>query len=199
MASVALALSFVCAGKCHMQSPHKIDNEGHRTPEAKEKFKSLNAVAWVLSYASTVGDYLPDDNVVVTPRREKKDMHEEYKADMESSSRQSLSYGAFCRLLKDNPDLKHIRVSKLKGNFERCSKCKNLDEQLRAAIKSGQFDKVNQIKEQRRVHVRMSRGERLYYYGKREMAAKGNCTSIIIDKWDQKKVSAPWFVSAVKG
>ena len=167
--------------------------------ETQDVLKSLHAVAWVLHYASVVGDYLPHDNVVVTPKREKKDMWEEYRFDMTSSDRQSLSYGAFCRLLKHDSKLSHIKVSKLKANFERCSRCKDLDEQLRAALKSGQFDKVEQIKALRRLHTSESKGERLYYYGKRELARNDQCTSLIFDKWDQKKVSVPWFVSAVKG
>ena len=155
-------------GKCYLESPYKSDNEGQKAPEAGDAMKTLNAVAWVLHYASTVGDYLPNDNVVVTPRREKHDMWLEYKSEMESSNsnRSSLSYSAFCKLLKHNKDLEHIKVSKLNANFERCSTCKNLDEQIRSALKAGQFQKVEQIKQQRKEHVAASRGERLYYYNR---------------------------------
>ena len=41
--------------------------------------------------------------------------------------------------------------------------------------------------------------ERAYYYYKREQARGGMCCSLILDKWDQKKCSQPWFVQPIKG
>jgi hypothetical protein len=40
--------------------------------------KGVMMIAWFLSYASTVGDYLPDLQVTVTPRRTFEDLHQEY-------------------------------------------------------------------------------------------------------------------------
>lgn len=188
-------------GECTLQSPYKAENEGVRKSSEKaiNERKHLDFVAWVLVCASSVGDYLPDDNVLVTPRREKKSLHEEYEADQQMAGRPSYSYGHFVRCLKSTKELQHIKVSRLKGNFEKCNTCKNFDELIRAAIKARQPDKVQQYKAERAAHCEATKGERLYYYSKRHKARNGLCTSLILDKWDQKKCSQPWFVSPIKG
>jgi hypothetical protein len=63
-------------------SPYKADNEGASQSINKncDNEKHLFFVAWFLEYASQVGDLLPDDDVVVVPKREQQSLHDEYKA-----------------------------------------------------------------------------------------------------------------------
>ena len=126
-------------------------------------------------------------------------------------------------MIKEHPDVSHIRISKLKVNFEECNTCKNIVARMAKALQRCDEVAYQRAKQEQVEHLALNKTSlstafsmqlsttqislrwvvhatvRYYYYGKREKARSGLCTSLILDKWDQKKCSQPWFVQPIKG
>jgi hypothetical protein len=84
------------------------------------RLKRLITLSWILTYAKTVGDYLPDLKTIILPRREKTDLYKEYEEEIKAAGDPKVHPGTFSRYIKSAKELSHILVSRLKGNHERC-------------------------------------------------------------------------------
>tara|TARA_B110001452_G_scaffold156267_1_gene130110 strand:- start:498 stop:2438 length:1941 start_codon:yes stop_codon:yes gene_type:complete len=154
--------------------------------------KSLAAVAWYEGYASVVGCYMPDEQLVVVPRRERTDEYGEYAGSL---GREALQYASFCRVLRDAPELNHIVRARPKLNFQNCTGCSDSNAEIRSAVARGDRRAAEAAKAKRAAHIGEERGERLAYYGRRELGRDplDNSLSLILDKCDSTKTTCPWF------
>jgi len=71
----------------------------------KDERKSLGIIGWYIGYAESMGDWMPDSNELVVPRRDRQDEHEEYELAL---GEDAAAYSFFCRIIGTAPELAHI-------------------------------------------------------------------------------------------
>jgi hypothetical protein len=148
-------------------------------------------IGWYISYATCIGDYMPDGQEIIVPRRWRSEEFAEleYSLGLDASK-----YGYFCKVLKHAPELKHICRARKLLNFQHCTTCVDLNEKVKMAMQTRDPEKVKNAKAERRAHHMMTRAERLAYYERRELGrASCDTLSLILDKWDSAKTTVPYF------
>ena len=175
---------------CTMAHPKK--EEGTVASGAHCNMKSLSIIGWYLGYAHTVGDWMPDEQELIVPRRLRKDEFEEYSAALDS---EAADYAWFCKVVDSAPELNHVARARRLLNFQHCTMCVDLNEKVKQALKTKDFNVIAQAKERRAQHYALVRGERLEYYRRRERGRSdsNNVLSLIMDKWDSNKTTCPYF------
>ena len=132
--------------------------------------KELHIIAWWLDYAEQTAERLPDQEFLITPCRQKSDLHEEFKADMAKSGHthaEIAKLGHFCSVFKEAPELRHIQISALKRNFSRCSVCVELEETLQHALRGHDMAVVDHTKTRRINHLGLARADKRQWRGVR--------------------------------
>jgi hypothetical protein len=148
-------------------------------------------IGWYISYATFIGDYMPDSADLVVPRR----WRAEEFAELEYSfGADAPTYEYFCTVLKHAPELAHICRARKLLNFQDCTSCVDHNECVKSAMQTRDPEKVKQAKAARHAHHIMQRAERLEYYSRRELGrASSDVLSLILDKWDSAKTTVPFF------
>jgi len=161
-------------------------------PNSSGPYKSLAIIAWYIGYSHVVGCWMPDDQMVVVPRRERTDEYEEYAA---AFGDEAAAYPYFCRQLRTAPELEEIVRARPKLNFQDCTKCSDSNSRIKSALRRGQRDAAEAAKAERAAHISEERKERLCYYERRELGRdpQHDSVSLIIDKCDSTKTTVPWF------
>ena len=154
--------------------------------------KCLAIIAWYTGYSHVVGCWMPDDQMVVVPRRERIDEFEEYQA---ASGGDTASYAYFCKVLREAAELENIVRARPKLNFQDCTKCSDSNSKIKAALRKGDRAMAEAAKAERAAHIAEERKERLRYYERREHGRdpQHDSVSLIIDKCDSTKTTVPWF------
>ena len=154
-------------------------------------FKTLGVIGWYQGYANTIGDWMPDDQELVVPRRDRKDEWNEYVASL---GEDSCSFGWFCHVLRTASELSHIARARRLMNFQHCTQCVDLNQEVKDAMLSKDLDRIAAAKTKRTAHHQRTRAERLEYYRHRELGcSSSNVLSLILDKWDSNKTTVPYF------
>ena len=161
-------------------------------PDSSGPSKSLAITAWYTGYSHVVGCWMPDDQMVVVPRRERTDEYEEYVA---AFGEEAAAYPYFCRVLRTAPELEDIVRARPKLNFQDCTKCSDSNSKIKAALRKGERAVAEAAKAERAAHISEERKERLRYYDRRELGRdpQHDSVSLIIDKCDSTKTTVPWF------
>ena len=178
-------------------------HQGCTTPHAKHEENSDKAnadrgasaaddiIGWYIAYAEFIGDYMPDSQEVIVPRRWR---HDEWKEYFYSFGPDAVSYEYFCSILKNALELSHICRARKLLNFQHCTQCVDLNEAVAKAMRSNDTDQVKLAKAKRAAHHSQTRNERLVYYSRRERGRTFPDTlSLILDKWDSAKTTVPYF------
>lgn len=178
-----------------LQAHNKHESELQLSSSQREPIKLLGIIGWYQGYASTVGDYMPDEQEIIVPRRERKDEFEEYEAAL---TPYHAKYDYFCRTVREAEELSHIRRARQLVNFQGCTRCVDLNARVTHALKAGNRQAAEAAKAARVRHIRETRDERLAYYRRREKARdpSESCVSIILDKCDSNKTTSPWFAQS---
>lgn len=170
---------------------HSKDEEGGAGSSARGPTMADEIIGWYLSYASLIGDYMPDQQEIIVPRRHRSEEFEELKG---SFGEDAPTYEYFCSVLKHAPELAHVCRARKLLNFQHCTTCVDLNEVVAEAIKSKDPERVQRAKARRRAHHMETRAERLAYYSHRELGRTfPDVLSIILDKWDSAKTTIPYF------
>ena len=166
--------------------------EGLGQPSSAGPSKILAIVAWYSGYSHVVGCWMPDDQMLVVPRRERTDEYEEYKG---AFGEEAAGYQYFCKVLRTAPELEGIVRARPKLNFQDCTKCSDSNSKIRAALRKGDRVAAEAAKAERAAHISEERRERLCYYDRRERGRdpQHDSISLIIDKCDSTKTTVPWF------
>ena len=159
----------------------------------------MGVVGWYHSYAEQVGDVMPDEQQIITPRRERKDEYDEYEAAL--GTKDAVHYSTFCQVLREHPLMQNIKQARWLANFQGCTTCVTSNNSVKAALASGDRQRIIDSKAKRRAHINLTRCERLHYYQRRERGRdpSDDSISIIIDKMDSDKTTVPWFVRSPGG
>ena len=168
----------------------KMEEGGTLRYEGKATMRD-DIIGWYISYATCIGDYMPDGQEIIVPRRWRSEEFAEleYSLGLDASK-----YGYFCKVLKHAPELKHICRARKLLNFQHCTMCVDLNEKVKTAMQTRDPEKVKNAKALRRAHHMMTRAERLAYYERRELGrASCDAISLILDKWDSAKTTVPYF------
>jgi len=168
----------------------KMEEGGTVRYEGKATMRD-DIIGWYISYATCIGDYMPDGQEIIVPRRWRSEEFAEleYSLGLDASK-----YGYFCKVLKHAPELKHICRARKLLNFQHCTTCVDLNEKVKMAMQTRDPEKVKNAKAERRAHHMMTRAERLAYYERRELGrASCDTLSLILDKWDSAKTTVPYF------
>ena len=168
----------------------KMEEGGTVRYEGKATMRD-DIIGWYISYATCIGDYMPDGQEIIVPRRWRSEEFAEleYSLGLDASK-----YGYFCKVLKHAPELKHICRARKLLNFQHCTTCVDLNEKVKTAMQTRDPEKVKNAKAERRAHHMMTRAERLAYYERRELGrASCDTLSLILDKWDSAKTTVPYF------
>ena len=148
-------------------------------------------IGWYIAYAALMGDYMPDEQQIVVPRRGRAEEFAELEYSFGADAPQ---YQYFCSVLKHTPELAHICRARKLLNFQHCTTCVDLNEEVKQAIQTKDPEKVKRAKARRRAHHTTTRAERLVYYSHRESGrASHDVLSLILDKWDSAKTTIPYF------
>jgi len=118
-------------GCLHAHDKHECELGGSGQ---RDQTKRLSIIGWYQGYAATVGDYMPDEQEVIVPRRERRDEWEEYKAALSQSCAE---YSYFTSTLQEAEELSHIRRARQLVNFQACTRYVDLNAQVTGALKSG--------------------------------------------------------------
>mgnify|MGYP000855883085 FL=1 len=157
----------------------------------KDERKSLGIIGWYIGYAESMGDWMPDSNELVVPRRDRQDEYEEYELALGDDA---AAYSFFCRIIGTAPEVAHIVRARRLLNFQHCTKCDNLNAAVKAAHKSNDAQTIATARATRAAHHAEVRNERLEYYRNREKGRTSNDhLSLILDKWDSNKTTVPYF------
>lgn len=101
----------------------------------------------------------------------------------------------FSRIFKREPELADIVIASGKENFGRCTKCTELENDLRAerSAANPDVDKITKIKERRIHHLMLQRADKISYYANRDRAREDgtDIISVIVDKMDGNKNKCP--------
>ena len=155
-------------------------------------FGRLSVIGWYLGYADTVGDYMPDEQQTIVPRRLREEEYDEYAAALGPDA---VKPRYFNTVVRSADELSNICWARKLLNFQNCTKCTDGNEEVAQALKSRDPARIAKAKRRRALHHGEQRGERLCYYSRRERGRSGaNCISFILDKWDSDKTTCPWFV-----
>ena len=172
-------------------SAHAKNEEGATSSIDSGPTKTDDIVGWYIAYANHMGDYMPDGQEIIVPRRWRSDEFDEYE---HSFGADAASYQHFCYVLKNAPELAHICRARKLLNFQHCTTCVDLNETVAKAIKSRDPERVKQAKAARSSHHTRTRAERLVYYSRRELGRTfPDKLSLILDKWDSAKTTVPYF------
>ena len=155
--------------------------------------KKDDFIAWLTEYASSVGDYMPDEESIVLPYPNFKGVWLEYK--QEKSRRQEndwLCYSYACRIFFE--EISNIRLVRSKVCCKVCTSY-----QMRI-LKAKTDHMRSELKKLRMLHVEKQRQERLFYYGNRERAISSpdKFISIIMDGMDQSKQMCHFFLEGLR-
>ena len=155
-------------------------------------YKTLSVIGWYLAYADSVGDWMPDDQELIVPRR---DRHEEWQEYAVTMGNGHAAYSTFCATVKKAPELSHVAQARKVNNFQACATCVDLNENVKQACASHNPARISAAKTERAAHHADQRCERVCY---RERAAKSrdpahDSVSLILDKWDSAKSTCPFF------
>ena len=148
-------------------------------------------IAWLQRYASSVGDYMPDEECVVLPYPKFEGVWLEYKQEKSNREEQNwLSYSYACRIFFE--EISNIRLVRSKGSHVCCKVCTSYQMRI---LKAKTDHERTELKKLRMLHVEKQRQERLFYYANREkaIASPDKYLSIIIDGMDQSKTNIPLF------
>ena len=112
---------------------HNKTSQGDTDGETVEPVKrvalgEVSVIGWYLGYADTVGDWMPDEQHLVIPLRDLKDTHLEYS--VAAGTKDAVAYSTFARVLRDAPEVAHIHQQRAKANFQNCTACMNLNEEV---------------------------------------------------------------------
>lgn len=175
------------------KTAHDKTEEGGGGSSSREAYGRLSVVGWYQGYASVVGDYMPDEHMTITPRRDRLDEFKEYECAL--GKEDAVSYEYFCKVVKEDPYLAHIRRARKVDKFSKCGDCVRLNAKVVAAMKLGDKVAIEEAKRERRDHIDATRQERLAYYRRRELGRDptDDSVSIILDKMDSDKTTSPWF------
>lgn len=160
--------------------------------ESMQSLRALGVVGWYQGYADRNGDWMPDEQLLVVPRCERKDEHAEYAAALGKGA-VSLSY--FCQILHEHPMLDYIVRARQLYNFQDCKVCADANEKIRRALAAGKKQEADEARAERKEHLVEARGEKVSYYKRREHGRDPNedSVSIILDAMDSLKTTTPWF------
>ena len=86
--------------------------------------RRTTVIGWYQGYANTIGDWMPDDQELVVPRRDRKDEWNEYVASLGDDA---CSFGWFCHVLRTASELSHIARARRLMNFQHCTQCVDLN------------------------------------------------------------------------
>jgi len=182
---------------CKTSAHEKRENSsGHNSAAAQhEPLKALGIVGWYQGYSEVVGCWMPTDQELIVPRRDRSDEWAEYAAAMGSDA---ASYGYFCRTCCAHPELEFIHRARALLNFQNCSQCVSIGANLTKALARGDRVAAEGFKIERAAHIAMERGERLSYYKRRELGRDPchDSVSLILDKCDSTKTICPWFAQS---
>ena len=183
----------VVAGKRTAHESSEVVADGAAPVRDAEAPKRLEVVGWYQGYAGEVGDYMPDEQETIVPRRDRHDEWTEYKA----SSDVKCSYSYFCETVRCNEYTGYIRRARKLANFQGCAKCTEENTSIKRALAKGDQVAAGNARKRRRAHIDDTRGERLQYYASRERGrSRTHTLSLIVDKWDATKTTVPWFERA---
>jgi hypothetical protein len=171
----------------------KLEYDYKGDPECKlyDSPAQLGIVGWYQGYADVTGDYMPDEQHLIVPTRDRKDEWEEYKLSLGDNAG---SYSYFCAVLRDHPMLSHvrtpphvwipcqcqtlcllgcavmralpvtwpqIRTARPLVNFQGCSTCAERHRDVKVALQEGVRVKIEAAKAARRAHINQTRAERI--------------------------------------
>ena len=160
---------------------------------SKTDFGAISVIGWYRGYADVVGDWMPDEQQLIVPRRDRDEEHKEYEAAV--GKEYAVSYNYFCQILRGAPELDHIKHARKVMNFQDCTKCQDGNKEVTTAIASHNKARITAAKRKRAAHHAEQRGERVCYYARmaRGFDAGDDCISFILDKWDSDKTTVPFF------
>jgi hypothetical protein len=95
---------------------HVKNEEGGQGARSPRSYKTDDIVAWYDGYSKSAGDYMPDAQMQVVPRRFRCEEYDEYKVTVEAD--QCCSYKHFCDVLRNHEDLNHISRARKLNNFQ---------------------------------------------------------------------------------
>jgi hypothetical protein len=98
------------------ESAHPKDEEGGLGARSPRSGKADEVVAWYDGYSKSIGDWMPDAQTQVVPRRFRCEEYDEYKGAREDC--QCCSYKHFCHVLRTHGDLNHISRARKLNNFQ---------------------------------------------------------------------------------
>ena len=148
-------------------------------------------IAWLQGYASSVGDFMPDEECVVLPYPKFEGVWLEYKQEKTNRDEHNwLCYSYACRIFFE--EICNIRLVRSKGTHVCCKVCTSYQMRI---LKAKTDHMRTELKKLRMLHVEKQRQERMFYYANREraIASPDKYLSIIIDGMDQSKTNIPLF------
>jgi hypothetical protein len=167
------------------------EGDESRNPGSRVDLKTLSVIGWYQGYANTIGDWMPDDQELVVPRRDRSDEFSEYESAL---GEEACSFTWFCHVVRTASELSHIGRARKLLNFQHCTQCVDLNEEVKQAMLSKDPDRIAAAKARRTAHHQRTRAERLEYYRHRELGRNSsNVLSLILDKWDSNKTTVPYF------
>jgi hypothetical protein len=119
--------------------------------------KSLSVIGWYQAYAVQMGDYMPDDDQLIVPRRSRCEEYDEYAAALGD---EAAGYKHYCDTIRTAPELAFICRARKLLNFQHCKTCVNLNEKVKQAIASKNADEIKRAKATRAAHHQSTRAER---------------------------------------
>lgn len=160
-------------------------NTGHGTRFTE---KGLSSRAWMTDYFFTLGDYQPDTGKIHLPPSDKQDVFNEMQMDLGDLS---VELRTFYEIWKDDFPEVLIPAKQRLGKCEVCSTCHE-----RILSERDKLER-EKIKEERRVHMKQVKADRLEYHRYRKLGRERpqDYTVVIIDGMDQDKTCLPNFNS----
>jgi hypothetical protein len=92
-------------GKTKAHDKVMYDYNGDPDCKLHDSPAQLGIVGWYQGYADVTGDYMPDEQHLIVPTRDRKDEWEEYKLSLGVDAG---SYSYFCEVLRTHPMLSHV-------------------------------------------------------------------------------------------
>ena len=110
-------------------------------------------------YGDSVGDYMPDEEETIVPRRLRTEEYEECCACLGPElSPADVSY--FNQIIREAPELQHFKMARRILNFQNCTNCADCNEEVKSAYASHDPVRIGKAKEKRSKHHEKSRNER---------------------------------------
>lgn len=166
-----------CISRAQLDRYVRLIKQGHRDTlsmavlrQPREATKRELVISWFLEYAAQVTEKLPDCDKVLLPRMLWKDLHQQFKDDLQAAGsleKQVCGLEHFKRVFGAAPELRHVEMTTFKRNFQKCKECVKLTAEVNAQLKGHNAAALEKAKDARLAHYLMARSDKLHYYQQR--------------------------------